>query len=286
MNVAAPWYQGTAPSHRAALGALLAMAMLLAHTAVRAVEPKVVHVALSEAAPPTSFASNGHPAGMFPELLAALFRHAPGYAAELHSLPWSRAQWAVEHGVMDMFITFPSANRLLYANFSARPLHVLDYGNIVYDRSGPKAARIETATSFRDMRELVFVSQETVAWELENVPAYIERYTVNGPASLMHMTFRRQAGDFFIMNAEQAVYYARQLGYEKQLGMKRVSFIPHSLVALHLGVRKDYPDQKALMRVMASAMKHPEFLAKKAAIIQKYRLAFSAGELPLPDTLP
>lgn len=231
-----------------------------------------VRVAMSEAAPPTSFVVDGQASGMFREMLEALFSRVPAYKLEFHALPWTRAQWAVQHDEMDMFVTFPSANRARYASFTDNSLYVMDYGNIVYDLRGSKAGQIELARSFKDLMSLVFVTQDGVAWENENVPDYIQRYKVNGPASLMHMTFRRAAGDFFIMNTEQAVYYAKQLGYENHLGMKKVMFIPNSLAPFHIGLRKSYPDSKSLLAALDGAMRHPDFLMKKRAIELRYKV--------------
>lgn len=232
--------------------------------------PLLVRVAMSEAGVPTSYAENGKAAGVLKELLDAVFSELPAYRLVYQVVPWTRAQRAVEDGSMDMFITFPSASRVTYSAFTAQPIYALDYGTIVYDRTSAKAAKIAAARSFEDLRNMVFVHQDGVAWEEENVPAYIKRYQVNGPSSLMHMTFRRRTGDFFIMNPEKAVHNARQLGYERQLGMKKVSFIPNSLVPFHVGLRNSYPDSKALLAAMDGAMRQPEFQRKKRAIEQKH----------------
>lgn len=232
--------------------------------------PALIRVALSDAGHPTSYAENGKPAGVLKEMLEALFSTMPAYRLEFRVLPWTRGQRAVEDGSMDMFVTFPSAHRSQYAAFTAQPMFTLDYGNIVYDLKGKNAAVIESARSFEDLKKLVFIHQDGVEWELENVPEYIKRYTINGPNPLMHMTFSRRTGDFFIMNAEKAVYYARLLGYEKQLGMKKVGFIPNSQVRFHIGLRHSYPDGKEVQAAMEAAMKQSEFLRKKHLIEQKY----------------
>jgi hypothetical protein len=232
--------------------------------------PVTVHIAMSEAAPAASYVEEGQTTGVSKELLKALFDSMTEYKPAFHLYPWTRAQSMVENGKMDLFVTFPSTSRRRYANFSVQQLYHFDYGNLVYDRTSSKAAQIASAKSFADLRKLVFVSQETVAWETENVPKYIRRYTVNVPAALLHMTFQRKMGDFFIMPAEQAVYYAKQLGYQRQLGMKKVSFIPNSEVGFHIGIRNSHPDGKRLMAAVEAALKHPDFVMKKRAIELKY----------------
>jgi hypothetical protein len=253
----------------AGLGLLLAMA------AAQAAPRKVVRIAMSESAIPHSYIEQGQVAGIYRELLDVLFGLLPQYQAEYHSYPWIRAQRLVEFGDMDMFLTFPSTSRKRYASFAAKPVYELDYGNLVFDKSGKAAPRLEAAKSFKDLEKFIFVNQEAVDWEVENIPAYLPRYTVNGPSGLMHMTFSRAKGDYFLMTAEQATYFARQYGYLEHLGMKKVGFIPNSLVPMHIGVRKSLGDQGALLRALESAMQHPSYLARHAAIVAKYR-----GQIP------
>lgn len=263
---------GTGACARIAAGVLIVCVcgLLLIAQPARADGPTRIRVAMSAAGLPTSYLENGKPAGVFKEMLEALFSSMPAYQLQLHVVPWTRGQRAVQDGSMDMFITFPSTHRSQYAGFTAQPVFVLDYGNIVYDLKGRNAAIIESARSFEDLKNLVFIHQDGVEWELDNVPAYIKRYTINGPNPLMHMTFRRRTGDFFIMNAEKTVYYARLLGYEKQLGMRKVDFIPNSLVRYHVGLRHSFPNSKAVLAEIDAAMKQPEFLRKKRIIEKKY----------------
>lgn len=248
------------------MGGLLSCCLLApAHAA------EVVRIALSNTNAPMSYTEKGEVGGMLREMLAALFSYVPAYRPEFHAYPWTRAQRMVEIGEMDLFLTFPSRSRQAYAYFTEQPVYIRDYGNLVFDAGGRNASRIAAAKSFADLKNLIFVSQEAVSWEVENVPAYIKRYEVNSPPSLMHMIFQRRRGDFFIMPEEQALHFARELGYEKQLGMKRVSFIPNSQVHFHIGVRKSHPEHKKLLAALEAAVQLPEFQARKKAIEAKYR---------------
>ncbi|WP_342118080.1 substrate-binding periplasmic protein [Pseudoduganella sp. OTU4001] len=251
--------------------AIVLLAILQAIVPANAQSTVTVKVALSEALPPASYAVNGEPSGLLKDMLVELFRHVPGYRLEFRTYPWARAQRLVESGQMDMFVTFPSASRKAYAAFSPHAIYTLDYGNLVFDSRSSKAAKLETARSFEDLRGLTFISQEGVSWEDENVPAYIKRYMVNTPRSMWHMIFQRKAGDFFIMSVEHAIYIANRYGYRDQLRMKKVDFIPNSLVEFHVGLRKNHPQQAALLHAIDAAMVHPEFVAKRKAIERKYR---------------
>lgn len=258
----------TSSLHRRAL----VLGLLLAPCIQSAAAPTVtIRIALSDAMPPISYFEHGEANGMFREVLEALFELAPGYRPEFRAYPWARAQWLLKNNQMDLFLTFPSHDRRHYANFSHQAVFTLDYGNLVYRSGNSRAQQIQAANSFDDLRGLVFISQDMVAWEQENVPAFIPRYSVHNPAAIMHMAFQRQTGDFFIMPVEQAIYYANMLGYRNQLAMKKVGFIPNSQVPFHLGVRKSLSGGGDLLAALEAAMQQPGFRAKRRAIEAKYR---------------
>lgn len=238
----------------------IALVLLLAGAAHAAPAP-TLRVGLSE----TSLVN-----GAIVELAQALFQFVPSHQPQFQKLPWTRAQRLVENGDIDMFVTFPASNRASYAHFTRTALLSLDYGHLVYDKLGSKARQIEAATSFADLKDLVFVHQDKVEWEMLNVPPYIKRYTVNAPMHMFHMTFGRRAGDFFIMYPEQAEYFARKLGYGRQLGIRKVDFIPNQHVGLHIGIRKSYPGSKALVDALDTAMQQPGFRQKAKAITARY----------------
>lgn len=249
----------------------LALGLMLSACAAARAEGVPVRVAVSDAMPPISYMENGQAYGMFREVLETLFEMTPGYRAEVRAFPWARAQWLVQNNRMDLFLTFPSRDRRAYAAFTQQPVFTLDYGNLVYRVGNTNTEKILAANSFEDMRGLVFISQDKVAWEKENVPPYIERYSVYHPPAIMHMAFQRKTGDFFIMPAEQAIYYANTLGYRDQMAMRKVGFIPNSLVPFHIGVRKSFDGAGKLLAALEATMKNPAFRARYRAIEQKYR---------------
>lgn len=256
---------------RSKIFAIVAIVLLQIFAPARAQTQLLLKVAMSEALPPISHATNGEPDGLLKDLLEELFRHVPGYRLEFHAFPWTRAQRLLEVGQMDLMVTFPSNSRKSYAVFSEATLYTMDYGNLVYDSRNNKALQLDAARSFEDLRGMVFISQEGVAWEDENVPAFINRYKVNAPRAMWHMMFQRRAGDFFIMTEEHALYSASRYGYREQLRMKKVDFIPNSQVEFHIGLRKSHPRRAALMRAIDAAMAHPDFMARRKVIERKYR---------------
>jgi polar amino acid transport system substrate-binding protein len=265
--------QGSRVIRSAALLLLFLCVEWLGVPIAQAGEARVLRFAMSAESPPSSYELNGEARGIIRELLEELFASLPEYRVEFLPLPWGRAQLEVANGRLDGFCTFPSDTRKAYARFAAKPMYVWDYGNLVYSRDNARGAVIAQAKSFDDLRNLLFISQESVDWERENVPGFIRRYPVNTPSQMIHMLFRRGAGDFIIMSPEQARYYAHQFGYTEQLRSAKVDFIPNSQVEFHIGLRKTLPDAEQIIARIDAAMATPAFQARREQIINQYRTA-------------
>lgn len=265
--------QGAQVIRSAALLLLLLCAQWLGMPIAQASEARLLRFAMSAESPPSSYELNGEARGIIPELLEELFTAMPEYQVEFLPIPWGRAQIEVANGRLDGFCTFPSNTRKSYARFAAKPMYVWDYGNLVYSRDNANSTVIAQAKSFDDLRNLLFISQESVDWERENVPGFIKRYPVNTPPQMIHMLFRRGAGDFIIMSTEQALYYAQQFGYVEQLRNAKVNFIPNSQVEFNIGLRKTLPDVEQIITRIDAAMLNPAFQARKEQIIHQYRKA-------------
>lgn len=267
-----------ATSLRAARLYLALSLVLLIWPTAQAEEPRLLRFAMSAESPPTSYEQNGEARGIIRDLLEALFSEMPQYRIEFYPRPWARAQYEVSNERLDAFCTFPSEARQDYARFASQPMYVWDYGNLVYNRHSPTARLISKAKSFDDLSGLRFISQTGVDWEKENVPAFIYRHLANTPPQMMHMLFRRQAGDFLIMSQEQAFYYAERFGYTEQLGNAQVDFIPNSQVPFHIGLRRSLADSEQLIAEIDRAMLSAEFQARRHVIIERYRTTSIAGQ--------
>lgn len=232
---------------------------------------KVIKVALSEESPPTSYIENKVAKGLFKDLFEILFSEISEYKLEFHPEPWSRAQSLVKDGQLDLFITYPSESRKSYAEFLVVPIYSWDYGYLIYNLNNKNSKKIVEAKSFDDLKGSIFLSQEGVDWENENVPSFIKREFVNKLPSMIHTLLRRNSGDFMIMGEEQARYYAKKFGYEKNLGIRKVDFIPNSKVQFHIGIRKTHPNKDELMVDMKRVIDSISFKEKKHKLIQKYK---------------
>lgn len=257
------------------LSIFFCLGILLSFPSYSSVEnPKTIKIALSDSSPPTSYLENGVPAGMFQDILKLLFTYLPEYRPVFAAYPWTRAQHEVQAGRMDIFVTFPSEVRKTYADFTSQSLYTWNYGNLVYNINNPRKNKIESAKSFDDLKTLTFVSQEGIDWENENVPKYIKREYVNKIITMLHLVFKRNKGDFFIMSPEQATYYGKQLGYLSKMGMKKVNFIPNSQVKFHLGVSKANSNKAEILSAIEMVMRKPDFIQKRQEIEMKYEKGF------------
>jgi polar amino acid transport system substrate-binding protein len=226
---------------------------------------------LSDGNPPFSYEEGQLPRGLFYDLLKPLFEQHKDFDAQIKPYPWSRAQLMVESGKADIFCTYPSKKRQKYALFTPTPLFTQDYGVLVFSKDNPRSSELANARSFDDLAQFKFISQKGVGWEMDNIPATIERVWANQLETLLHFAFERAAGDFFVMTVEQAKYLADKLGYADKLMYKQVDFIPNSMVAFHIGVRRDFPQAARLVSELEELQLSERFSEVKLEILNRYR---------------
>lgn len=227
--------------------------------------------AFSEQSPPYSSAPGKKAVGLFPDLVQLAFGFIPDYTTENRAMPWSRAQYNVRRGLTDGLLTYPSKERQDYAIFSALPLFTLDYGYLVYSAENPNVDLIESATSFTDLSSLTVIVESGSEWEGDNIPDYFERVPGRDMNSMMHLLMLRQAGDFFVQPAEDARFIAEKLGYSKELKVRKVDFIPNSLIPFHIGVSRKHPFALELINQVDAVMQTPEFQSQRNTLIENYR---------------
>lgn len=209
--------------------------------------------------------------GIIPELTAELFDRLPDHSVTMTAGPWVRMQRAVKAGQIDGFVTYPSSDRNTYALFSETPLFHIDFGYLIYRRDHPERQRIEQARSFDDLQGLTFIGQQGAEWERDNIPASLDTVLFGHTDTMMHMLVRRQAGDFMVMPAEQAVHIAKQLGYEDQVAFEPVRFIPNASIPFHVGIYSDHPDAVEMLTRMDTVLRSLEYSRAVDQILARYR---------------
>lgn len=227
--------------------------------------------AFAEASPPYSFSLDGRSVGLFPDLVQLVFSFIPDYTTKNVMVPWSRAQYNVRLGLTDGLLTYPSKERQEYAIFSARPLFTQDFGYLVYSAENPNAGLIESATSFNDLSSLTVIIEKGSTWEDDNIPDFLKRVPGQSLDTMMHLLMLREAGDFLVRPAEDARFIAQKLGYSKKLNIRKVDFIPDSLISFHIGVSRKLPYAKELINQVDTIMQNPEFQLQLNALIESYR---------------
>ncbi|MEP4544876.1 MAG: hypothetical protein ABJ000_01780 [Saccharospirillum sp.] len=211
--------------------------------------------------------------GIIPELTAELFDSLPGQSVTMTAGPWVRIQRSVETGQIDGFVTYPSSERKTYALFSNTPLFHMDFGFLIYRRDHPQRQRIEQARSFEDLQGLTFIGQQGAEWERDNIPATLDTVLLGHTETMMHMLVRRQTGDFMVMPAEQAVHIAKQLGYEHQIAIEPVRFIPNASIPFHVGIRSDHPEAHEMLTRMDNVLRSGDYRQVAEQLLTEYREA-------------
>lgn len=225
----------------------------------------------SERSPPYSSSLGGRAVGLFPDLVQLVFSFIPDYTTENVAVPWSRAQYNVRLGRTDGLLTYPSKERENHVIFSAKPLFTQDFGHLVYSAENPNIDLIESATSFADLSSLTVIVEKGSKWEEDNIPGYLERMPGQHMSAMMHLLMLREAGDFLVQPAEDARLIARQLGYSKKLKVRKVDFIPNSLIPFHIGISRKLPSAVEVINQVDAVMQSPEFQSQQNTLIESYR---------------
>jgi len=224
----------------------------------------------AERTAPYSYAHGERAAGLFPELVQLVFGFIPDYTTKSLVVPWSRAQYNVRLGQSDGFLTYPSKERENYAVFSAKPLFTQDFGYLVYSADNPNIDVIESATSFADLSGLTVIVEKGSKWEEDNIPGYLERVPGHDLNMMMHLLMLREAGDFLVQPAADARLAARQLGYSKKLKVRKVDFIPDSLIPFHVGISRKLPSAMKVINQVDAVMQNPEFQSQRKILTESY----------------
>lgn len=235
-------------------------------------ESDSISFVFSEDNPPFSYENEqGKTFGLIPDLVKEVLVRLDSVEYEFIAYPWPRAQLRVENSSMDAFCTYPSSTRQKYALFTETPLLHLEYDYLIFHKDNPNVTELLQIEQIDDLMNFVFVSQDATEWEDENIPQTVERYFVNKLEQLFHITFLRKKGDFFIMNLEEAMYHAEDLGYKELLRYKKVDFIPDSSIPFHIGFRRDFPGAEKLLKQIDDILNSDDFQKRKMEIIQSYQ---------------
>jgi len=225
----------------------------------------------SEGDPPLSFAVNGQPAGLFPELVELVFRYIPELNVLTESYPWSRAQLLIEKGARDGFITYPSDKRKGYALFSDQAVFVQDYGYLAYRKDNANRVILKAAKSFQDLSDLTVIVEHGSDWEVDNIPSFLRHVKAPNQDTMIHLLFLRKDGDFVVMPPENAKHLAEKFGYQNDLAYNSVKFIDDSLIPFHIGLSKKTNNAAKILGSINAVLLSPEFKNEKQKIIDQYR---------------
>lgn len=234
-------------------------------------EDKELKIVFSDSNPPFSYPSpSNEVAGLIPDLVELVMNNVDNKSFNFYMYPWKRAQILLKNADMDIFCTYPSESRKEYALFTESPLLYLEYNYIIFSKNNKKIEQLLAIKDLDDLDNFTFLSHSSTDWEEQNIPKSVTRVYVNKHDQLLHLLFKREAGDFIIMNLEEATYLAEIYGYKDLLMYTHVDFIPDSIIPFHLGVRKSHYNAVSIIEEMNDILLNEQFVQERAIIIDRY----------------
>ena len=118
----------------------------------------VLRMGIANALPPYSYGEGVVCAGITPEVVQLVFSLSDylreSFEIDCVAYPWKRAQNYIKADRLEMFCTYPSESRKIYANFCQHPVYGANFAGIVYDKQHPRAQELAAIRSFDDMRPI------------------------------------------------------------------------------------------------------------------------------------
>lgn len=235
------------------------------------VHAEVFTFAVADNEAPLSSRLDNTAIGLIPDIINLVFSHLPTHQVKLTAYPWARAQLEVERGRADGLLTYPSKKRKGYASFTSSTIYKLDFGYLIYDKDNSRRYEIESATGFADLKNIKIITQTGAEWESDNIPEYMHKVEANEVQTMLHLLMLRKQGDFLIMPPEQAIFIAKEFGYEHKIAYRHVDFINDSLIPFHLGVRQSHPIANELISEIDAVVGSENFRKQVQEIVERYR---------------
>nr|WP_315479607.1 transporter substrate-binding domain-containing protein [uncultured Rhodoferax sp.] len=186
-----------------------------------------------------------------------------GVPLEHHGYPWARAQLLVKQGELDAFCTVQTAERNTYAEFCATPILRLTLG--VYHRRGDaRIAQIDSVADLRELRQGGYVGSGYVKEHLEADRIALEPDQDSVLRRLLNGTL-----DVFPQAELVTWQRIKALGYADRLQFTPLPFLPPA--AYSFGLRRNYPEARALLARMETAIQAAHKKNALQALLARYR---------------
>ncbi|MBI2380269.1 MAG: transporter substrate-binding domain-containing protein [Gammaproteobacteria bacterium] len=121
--------------------------------------------------PPFSYNEAGQWRGILVDLVREALEGGLGLKVEHLGYPWRRAQIMVQGGQADGFLTVPTPERRIYAEFSAAPLYQARAA-IAYSKRSRLAERLDKVRILADLLEVPHGNYFGNGWAAQNLKAY------------------------------------------------------------------------------------------------------------------
>lgn len=183
---------------------------------------------------PRSWAEDGKMRGILIDIIDEAVGKRLGIPVTHTGYPWKRAQYMVEKGMADAFITIPTMERRAYTVIGEEPILVFTL-SIVTRKDHPRSMEMEAITSVKQLRGYKIADYLGNGWAQRNLTGMgvewlsnVDRifpFLINGRADL-------------VVASNRTIYEMNRQGFNTAL---KVLPNPLSSVSFHLCVGKHSP---------------------------------------------
>ncbi len=211
---------------------LILLLFLFFPTLVSAAEP--MHFVYFDNYRPRSWAEDGKMRGMLIDIVDEAAGKRLGIPVAHTGYPWKRAQYMVEHGMADAFITMPTQERRGYTDIGEEPILVFPL-NIVTRKDHPRSVEMKVITSVNQLQGYKIADYLGNGWARRNLTGMDVEWFQDIDKIFTFLISGR--GDL-VVASKRTIYEMHRQGFNTVL---KVLPNPLSSVSFHLCVGKHSP---------------------------------------------
>ena len=219
----------------------------------------------SEQYPPLSWLENNTDNGIYIDLVKEIFEKRLNIPVIFKGLPWARAQYEVQNGLADAFITTTNAERQQYSDVGKESVVIIK--NCLYSsKDHPKIHMFESAKSLNDLKKYKFIGNRGNKWQEENLQN-MELVFINSRENLLESLILMRA-DLWVEMDIVADYTIRKYTKKNTIVKLKTSLVfPDTTTYLHISKNSKFNNLISEFDKTLTAMKKDGTYKK---ILRKY----------------
>jgi len=226
---------------------LLLYSCLLFALPAHAAEPLKLSYTASDWKPFSYLDDAGVPKGIYNDMILKIFEKELGIKVSFIQAPWKRAQYLVETGKADFFITVKTEKRLEYTIATEQPLLQL-YLHIFTYKDHSQLAEIQKITSGNDIKRLNLIPVTNIGnlWHKKNIDGYgVKTHYVEEEENAFQIVASRRA-DITIEPIYAGAHLIKELGLADKVVVTDARFGP---INMHLMFGRKSPHLHLLPKI-------------------------------------